>query len=321
MPGKTEHVFVGAFVLAAAAVLIAMVFAISGVFGRSTKSFHAYFSFAGGLETGSSVRYAGGPKIGRVDKVKIDPQNPGRMDITFSVQSDVPVKTDSHAKIMSMSPLGDNHLEVLPGSQTSALAPPGAQLPSDVYIDFNVLTAQLNDIAPQAKQLLSALNSRAEELQETIVRVNDLLNPQNRQNLSATIADARGMLEENRPQIKSTVQNLNAVSQKLQPLLDDLHKTTEEANKTLDHLDGVVTDNREDLRQVVIEARKTLTTLTSITTQLNETLDVNTENIDELLDNFRRVSQNLKEFTDTIKKRPYTLIRASNPHEHKPGEQ
>jgi phospholipid/cholesterol/gamma-HCH transport system substrate-binding protein len=321
MPGKTEHVFVGAFVLAAAAVLIAMVFAISGVFGRSTKSFHAYFSFAGGLETGSSVRYAGGPKIGRVDKVKIDPQNPGRMDIIFSVQSDVPVKTDSHAKIMSMSPLGDNHLEVLPGSQTSALAPPGVQLPSDVYIDFNALTAQLNDIAPQAKQLLSALNSRAEELQETIVRVNDLLNPQNRQNLSATIADARGMLEENRPEIKSTVQNLNAVSEKLQPLLDDLHKTTEEANKTLDHLDGVVTDNREDLRQVVIEARKTLTTLTSITTQLNETLDVNTENIDELLDNFRRVSQNLKEFTDTIKKRPYTLIRASNPHEHKPGEQ
>lgn len=321
MSGKTEHVFVGAFVLAAAAVLIAMVFAISGVFGRSTKSFHAYFSFAGGLETGSSVRYAGGPKIGRVDRVKIDPQNPGRMDITFSVQSDVPVKTDSHAKIMSMSPLGDNHLEVLPGSQTSALAPPGAQLPSDVYIDFNALTAQLNDIAPQAKQLLSALNGRAGELQETIARVNDLLNPQNRQNLSATIADARGMLEENRPQIKSTVQNLNAVSQKLQPLLDDLHKTTAEANQTLDHLDGVVTDNREDLRQVVVEARKTLTTLTSITTQLNETLDVNTENIDELLDNFRRVSQNLKEFTDTIKKRPYTLIRASNPHEHKPGEQ
>lgn len=321
MPGKSEHVFVGAFVLAAAAVLIAMVFAISGVFGRSTKSFHAYFPFAGGLETGSSVRYAGGPKIGRVDRVKIDPQNPARMDITFSVQSEVPVKTDSHAKIMSMSPLGDNHLEVLPGSQNSALAPPGSQLPSDAYVDFNALTAELNDIAPQAKQLIASLNNRADELQETIGRVNDLLNPRNRENLSATIANARGMLEENRPQIKSTVQNLNAVSAKLQPLLNDIHKTTEEANQTLDHLDGVIGENRDDLRQVVVEARKTLTTLTSITTQLNETLNVNTENIDELLDNFRRVSQNLKEFTDTIKKRPYTLIRASNPHEHKPGEQ
>jgi phospholipid/cholesterol/gamma-HCH transport system substrate-binding protein len=333
MAGKRDHVLVGFFVLLAAAVLVAMVFSISGVFGRSTKSFHAYFAFAGGLEPGSSVRYAGGPKVGRVDRVKIDPQNPARMDIVFSVQSDVPVKADSHAKIMSMSPLGDNHLEIIPCEQdydalrnhscvpAGPLAAAGAQLSSDTYVDFNSLTAQINDLAPQAKQLLATLNDRAGELQETISRVNDLLNKENRANLSATLANARGMLEENRPQIRSAVQNVNAVTQKLQPLLDDLHKTTDQANKTLDHLDGVITDNRQDLRQVVIEARKTLTTLTSITTQLDQTLDVNTENIDEMLDNLRRVSQNLKEFTETIKKRPYTLIRASNPHEHKPGEQ
>jgi len=48
---------------------------------------------------------------------------------------------------------------------------------------------------------------------------------------------------------------------------------------------------------------------------------LNSENIDELLDNMRHVTENLKEFTATIKTRPYTLIRASNPREHKPGEQ
>lgn len=321
MAGKSEHVFVGAFVLAAAGVLIAMVFAISGVVGRSTKTFHAYFPFAGGLESGSSVRYAGGPKVGRVDRVKIDPQNPALMDVVFSVQSDVPVKTDSHAKIMSMSPLGDNHLEVLPGSAATPLAAPGAQLASETYIDFNALTAQINELAPQVRQLLGALNSRAGELQETIARVNDVLNKQNRDNLSATLANTRGMLEENRPQIKSAVQNFNGLSQRLQPLLEDLRKTSAVADKTLDHLDGMLTENREDLRQVILEARKTLGTLDSITSQLDQTLNVNTENIDEILDNFRRVSQNLKEFTNTIKKRPYTLIRASNPREHKPGEQ
>ena len=35
------------------------------------------------------------------------------------MKSDLPVKTDSHVKIMSMSPLGDNHLEVVPGSAAS----------------------------------------------------------------------------------------------------------------------------------------------------------------------------------------------------------
>ena len=54
--------------------------------------------------------------------------------------------------------------------------------------------------------------------------------------------------------------------------------------------------------------------------QVLQTLDVNSENIDELLENLRHVSQNLKEFTNTIKTKPYTLIRSNNPRDHKPGE-
>jgi phospholipid/cholesterol/gamma-HCH transport system substrate-binding protein len=321
MAGKRESVFVGLFVIVAAAVLIGMVFAISGVFGRSEKTYHSYFPFAGGLEQGATVRYAGGPKVGRVDKLIIDPQNPARIDVVFSVQTDLPVKTDSHAKIMSMSPLGDNHLEIMPGGAQAAPAPSGSLLPSDSYVDFNALTAQLNDLAPQAKQLVQSLNDRATELKVTINRVDDLLSAQNRANLSATLADTRSLIEENSPQIKSTIRHLDSASQKLEPLLQDLRNTSDEANKALTHIDELLGENRADVRQAVTELRKSLTTLTDITSRLDQTLDVNSENIDELLDNFRRVSMNLKEFTDTIKKRPYTLIRATNPHEHKPGEQ
>jgi phospholipid/cholesterol/gamma-HCH transport system substrate-binding protein len=320
MAGKRDQVFVGLFVIAAAAVLIGMVSAISGVFGRSAKTYHAYFPFAGGLEQGATVRYAGGPKVGRVDKLAIDPKNPAQIDVVFSVDTDLPVKTDSHIKIMSMSPLGDNHLEIFSGSSQAALAPPGSLLQSDPYVDFNALTAQINDLAPQAKQLIQSLNERVTDLKVTVARVNDLLNDRNRENLSATLANTRGMLEENRPEIKSTIQHFNAASQKIEPLLQDFHKTLEQANKSLDEIDQVLGENRADVRAAVIELRKSLTTLTDITGQVNQTLDVNSENIDELLDNFRRVSQNLKEFTDTIKKRPYTLIRATNPPDHKPGE-
>ena len=321
MAEKRDQVFVGLFVLIAAAVLIGMVFAISGAFGRTSKTYHAYFPFAGGLERGATVRYAGGPKVGRVEKLAIDPQNPARIDVVFSVQTDLPVKTDSHVKIMSISPLGDNHLEVLPGGTQTALAAPGFLLPSDTYLDFNVLTAQINDLAPQAKLLIQSLNDRAADLKVTVDRVNELLSAENRANLSATLAGTRGLIEENRPQIKSTIQHLDSVSQKLEPLLQDLHKDSEEANQALTHLDAVLGENSADVRQSVIELRKSLTTLTDITGRLDQTLDVNAENIDELLDNFRRVSQNLTEFTNTIKRRPYTLIRATNPPDHKPGEQ
>jgi phospholipid/cholesterol/gamma-HCH transport system substrate-binding protein len=321
MQPKREQTLVGLFVLIAVAVLFATVFAMSGAYGRSTTKFHAYFPFAGGLEPGATVRYAGGPKVGRVDRVQLDSQNPGRLDVVFSVQSDLPIKVDSSVKIMSMSPLGDNHLEIYPGSAQAPRAASGAALPSLKYVDFNALTAQLNDLNPQVQELLRNLNDRASEVKETIARVNDLLGPENRANLAATIANARGMLEENRPQIKTTLHNVNTVSENLQPLLEDFRKTSAEANQALTHIDAMVGENRADVRQAVIELRRTLTNMTDVSARVDQTLDANSENIDEVLDNMRRVTENLKEFTATIKTRPYTLIRATNPRQHKPGEQ
>src|SRR5580693_8478088 len=154
MSPKTEQTLVGLFVLVAGGIFLVAVFAINGAFGGTAKTYHAYFPFAGGLEPGATVRYSGGPKVGRVEKLRIDPQNSARIDVTFSVQSDLPVKTDSKAKIMSLSPLGDNHLEIVPGSVKASNAPDGALLTSEDYVDFNAITQQINQIAPRAQQLL-----------------------------------------------------------------------------------------------------------------------------------------------------------------------
>ena len=104
MESKREQALVGLFVLIAGAVLVATVFALTGAFGGTAATYRAYFPFDGGLEPGATVRYAGGPKVGRVEKLNIDPQNPARIEVVFSVETDLPVKKDSRAKIMSMSP-------------------------------------------------------------------------------------------------------------------------------------------------------------------------------------------------------------------------
>src|SRR5712664_4372122 len=229
MEPRREQALVGLFVLMAAGVLIATVFAITGAFGPTAKIYHAHFPFAGGLEPGAIVRYSGGPKVGRVEQLRINPQDPGQIDVTFSVRSDLPVKTDSRVKIMSMSPLGDNHLEILPGTPKAPAAPDGSQLTAENYVDFNAITAQINDLGPHATELIATLNGRASELKVTIDRVNDLLSVQNRANLAGTLASTRGMIEENRPTLKATLEHVNALTVKLDPLLDNFKKTSEEA--------------------------------------------------------------------------------------------
>src|SRR5262249_41944039 len=280
----------------------------------------AYFPFAGGIEPGATVRYAGGPKIGRVEMLRIDPANPTRMEMTFSVKPGLPIKTDSKVRIMSMSPLGENHVEIMAGTSQAASAPAGSALPSEPYTDFNAITSQLNDIAPEAKKLLTSLNQRTTELQTTIERLNDMLNTQNRTNLSAALANTRGMLEENRPNIKSSLTQVEAASHKMGPLLDDLRKTSAEANQALDHVDALVGENRPEIHKAILDLRQNLAQLQQLTGHLNSTLDTNSENIDEILENMRHVSENLRQFTEIIKTDPSTLIRSSTPKEHKPGQ-
>jgi phospholipid/cholesterol/gamma-HCH transport system substrate-binding protein len=321
MQAKKEQAFVGLFVIVAVVILVATALALSGAFASSTTRFKTYVPFAGGLEAGSAVRYAGGTKVGRVEQLRIDPKDPTRMEMVFSVQPDVPVKTNTHVRILSFSPLGDNHLELVPGTQAAPPAPPGSTLVADPYIDFSALANSLNEITPQAKQLLATANERAIELKVTLARVNDLLNDRNRENISATIATTRGMLEEDRPKIRSTLTHLDDLTVRMTPLIDDFKKTSKQANEVLSHIDATLAENRPDIRKAILQLRQTLNSADELVGRLNSTLDANSENIDELLDNLRSVTENLREFTDTIKTRPYSLIRITNPPDHKPGEQ
>jgi phospholipid/cholesterol/gamma-HCH transport system substrate-binding protein len=320
MQARHEQVFVGLFVVIAAILLVVTVFALTGVFATSTRTFHARFHNAAGLEPGASVRFEGGPKVGRVENLSIVPSDPALMDMAFSVKSDVPVKTDSRVSILSFSPLGDNHLEVRAGSPNAPRAPDGALLPSDPYISFNDLTAEINDLTPQAKQLLANLNDRVTQLKVTIDRVNDLLNDRNRANIASSLDNLHSILQENRPQIKSTINNVNIAAQKLSPLLDQIKQTVDQANGTLKKVDGLVDDNRADIRASVIKLHESLDNVAALTAQVQRLLDDNDYNIGEILNNLRIVSENLKQFTDSIKTHPEVLINPAMPRDRKPGE-
>jgi phospholipid/cholesterol/gamma-HCH transport system substrate-binding protein len=304
--------------LVVTAVLLVVIFSLSGFFGRPTTTYRASFRFAGGLEPGAAVRYAGGPKVGRVEQLRLDPANPAQIEIVFSVKPETPVKTDSAVKIMSLSPLGENHLEIAPGTPQAARAPNGAALRAEPYVDFNAITARLDALGPKVEELVTTLNARALELKETVARINDLMSAQNRANVGASLGHVRGMLEEDRPRIKSTLGHLDTASAKMAPLLDDFKKTVAQAQQALDRVDAMVGENRADVRQAVIQLRQALTSAKSLTAQLDRTLDVNAENIDELLENMRHTTENLKEFTDIIKSRPSSLIRSSPPKDRRP---
>jgi phospholipid/cholesterol/gamma-HCH transport system substrate-binding protein len=320
MDQKREQAVVGLFVIVATGLLVFVVFLLTGTFSSGNTSYRAFLKNAGGLGPGAEVHYNGGPSIGRVKKVEVDPNDPSLMEIDFDIKPDTPVKTDSKVIVTSNSPLGDNFLGIKPGSKDAPRAQKGATLPAGDYTSLDDIKAMLAQMGPSANKLLENLNDRATELQVTISRVNDLLNDQNRANISGSVAQLHGMLEEDRPLVHSTLGRINESSAKLSPLIDQFQKTATQANDTLKHVDDMIGEDRPEVHQAILTLRQTLNNAEALTDQLNRTLDANSENLDEIIDNLRHVTENLNSFTETIKTRPYTLIRASGEKPHSPGE-
>jgi phospholipid/cholesterol/gamma-HCH transport system substrate-binding protein len=319
MDAKKEQALVGLFVLIASGILMATVFSISGAFGTAGATYRTYFQFAAGIEPGATVRM-GGVKAGRVEGLHVDPNDPTRVEMVFSMRPGMQVKQDSLAKISSLGALGDNYLEITLGTAGATPLPPGSVVNSKEFFGIADLSEVLADLRPKIEKLADNLNKRVEELQVTVARVNDLVNDQNRGNVAASISNVRGMLEENRPKLKATMTNIEATSAKMPALVDDFKKTIKQTDETLAKVDAMIGENRPDIRASIIELRKTLARTSEVVEQMDRTLGYNAENIDEILENMRRTTENLKQFTDTIKARPYTLIRATQAPERKPGD-
>jgi phospholipid/cholesterol/gamma-HCH transport system substrate-binding protein len=337
MEPMRERTLVGLFVLIAAGLLFGTMVVISGGMGGASVTHRAYFKFAGGVQPGAPVRY-GGMLVGKVERVRVDPANSTRIEILLKVSRDAPLKTDSVAKISTLGPLTDNYIEITTGSEHAALAPPGSALLSAEAFGLPQLGDAAQAMLPDVHSALQKLSQNLDGLQVTLARANDLLNDRNRanvgkslNNLQQMVAEVRpkaaesldnlnGLLLDARPKVAASLSNVQQLTAKLAPLLDDLKTTTARANETLAHVDSTLVENRSDIRASVTGLRDTLAKSTVLLNAVNQTLNQNSDNIDELLDNMRMTTENLRALTDTLKQYPASLIRGMKVADRKPGE-
>jgi phospholipid/cholesterol/gamma-HCH transport system substrate-binding protein len=337
MDAMRERTLVGLFVLIAGGLLLGTMIVISGGMGVATVPHRAYFKFAGGVQPGAPVRF-GGMLVGKVQRVRVDPGNSTRIEIDLTVNRDAPLKADSVAKISTLGPLTDNYIEITTGSEQAALTQPGSTLLSAEAFGLPQLGDAAQAMLPDVQKAVQKLNQNLDGLQVTLTRANDLLNDRNRANIGASldnlqrlVAEVRpkatdsldnlnGLLSDARPKVSTSLSNVQELTAKLTPLLDDLKGTTARANDTLAHVDSTLLENRSDIRASVTGLRDTVAQSTALLSELNKTLDQNSDNIDDLLNNIRMATENLRTLTETLMRSPASLIRGIKVVDHKPGE-
>ncbi len=323
MAQSNEEIKVGVVVAVGAALFVVALIFIGGVnvFQKKKVDYTTYFKFAGGLEPGSVVRL-GGLKVGVVKNASLDPLDNTRVRIIIQVADKTPIRTNSKARISSLGFLGENYLEVSAGTRDAPMLPPGSEIPTVEIVQISDVFNNVNNITLNATKLVNDLDDRVLTLSDNanllIHNLNDVVSPENKDHITSVLSNADGMLKDSRPHLETTITNLETASGKVPPTIDNVNGTIGRADKLTDHLDEVIQENRQQLHDTLVKLQASLADAQRMINDLDDTVGTNRGNLDETLENIRVSSENLKELTDTLKQRPYSLIRIKSEKDRVP---
>ena len=323
MAKRQEEIKAGALIVVTIVLFLTALVFVGGVnlLRKKRVTYTTYFKFAGGLEPGTFVRF-GGLKVGAVQSAEIDPQDSTRIRVRLAVNADTPVRANSRARISTLGFLGENYVEVSPGTRDAELLKPGSELPAAEIVQLADVFNNVNNITVNANKLVNDLDDKflvlANNANQLISNLNNVVGPENRQHLQAALANVDALLAETRPHLKASLANMDTASGKLAPTIENANQTITQTKTLATNLNGTIEENRKEIHEALIRLRASLVEAQALMANVQDTLDNNRANLDETLENIRASSQNLKEFTDLVKRQPYSLIRVKTQKDREP---
>jgi len=317
---KTEAI-VGAFVIACATIFLATVYHVSNaqIKGAHTP-YRTYLRYAGGLEEGADVLF-GGIKVGQVTAVRPDPQDPTRIEILMDVRQSTPLNAKSVAKLGSVTVITNPCISISMGSNDAPRLPPNSEIPSLETISLDDTFRKVAVLADSAQTLLEAVHADVNEVtgdaRLLTANLNGLTGKPNQQHISEILTNADAMVTRMSPkldrisdQLVKLTEDANGLMAKMGPAVDNVNATVSNANQT-------ITAVRDPLQTDLAEAQKTLDQARSMIADLQAAMRAKDQNITDTLENVRMATDNLNDLTESVKERPWSLIRIKQPKDRK----
>lgn len=270
METRSNHVLVGTVTLLLLAAIMIAAFWFSRLSQGDAKEYDIFFKQSvNGLAKGSSVNYSGVPS-GQVEKIELWKRDPSFVKVRISVKDGTPVLQGTTATISGVGFTGVSEI-VLDGAVKGA--PPitcPSENPTTVCPDgvpvIPTKPGALGELLNNAPQLLERLSTLTERLTE-------MLNDKNQQSIAGILANVErvsGALADRSPEIAATlaeariaVQRTGVAAEQIgklaattdsllsdegRPLMADLRKSVQSANRSIESLDKTIAEAQPGVR-------------------------------------------------------------------------
>jgi len=282
-----NYFMVGLFVLTGLFVLFFMLFRLTGN-QSNVDEYFVVFDNVSGMKNGVVVTY-NGYAIGSVKGIEpVFADSGTRYKLILHVKSMWPIPADSQAKIVMPAVISDKEIDITQGVSSRMLSP-GDTINSVKTVDIMMLVdsmaQELNQFVPESTKNIRHLIT---QLSYSVDQVAIILN------------------EKNVQYVNNIFKNADASGKKLLALTSRFNKLMQQIDNLLEKSELLIDDNSEDVRYTVHEMKKSM--------------DEVAEKIQSVMYNLDATSQNMNEFSRTLRNNPGALLGSQPPSDPHTGE-
>jgi phospholipid/cholesterol/gamma-HCH transport system substrate-binding protein len=303
----TTEAKVGAFVLGCASILaFTIIHLVNAQLNGHTVPYRTYLRYAGGIEPGAQVLF-GGISVGKITAVRPWTSDPTKIEILLDVKENTPLNEKSIAKLGLVSVMSGAALSITTGSNDARRLPPDSIIASQEAASLDEITDKMATAADNANGLINEVRGElggiSGDARTLLANLNTVTGKANQQKIQAVLNNVNAMLATDRPKIDHLTDELNALS--------------EHADETIQNVNGTVSDLRDPIRNDLANLQSTLLQAKQLLGDMQVLVRANDYKIDDTIQHLRTATENLDELTDSVKQRPWSLIRIKQPEDRK----
>lgn len=309
----TTEAKVGVFVIASLLILGSAAYFVHNMQTvRGQVPYTTHLRYAGGLEPGAAVLF-GGIKMGQVTAVRPWSEDPTRIEIAFTVKFGTPVNQKSTARVGAISVMAPPALMISTGSSEGRRLIAGDVVPSAETPSLEEIEGRVAKVVESADALLADLRKEIPPLtgdaRTLLANLNQLSGARNQKRIEQILANAETLVERESPKISQITDQISNLARHADSVVGSVEPVLSHVDQAVSNVDNTVTAIRQPLTKDLTELESTLQAAHTVLTDVQGIVGSNESDVSDTIRNLRSASENVRVLSESLKERPWSLIR------------
>jgi ABC-type transporter Mla subunit MlaD len=208
-------------------------------------------------------------------------------------------------------------LMITTGSNEAGRLRAGAVVASAETLSLEEIEARAAKLADSADSLVTELRTAIPALtgdaRTLLGNLNQITGAENQQRIAHTLASLNTLLDRESPKIAQITNQISELAKHADSVVGSVGPVVKHVDQAVVNIDHTVNAVREPLAKDLAELESTLKAAQTALADVHNIVGSNQDDIGETVRNLRSASENVRVLTESIKQRPWSLVRTKQP--------